>query len=55
METNLIEWLETRYPNTLPTELVTEYTLGVLIGQRELIEQLKVKLKIEKATEEEVK
>jgi len=56
MENNIIlKWLEEMYPNTLPLDRVSEYDLGVLIGQRTLIENLKIKLKIEKTIEEIIK
>jgi hypothetical protein len=56
MESNLIlQFLEEMYPDKLPFDRVDEYTLGVLIGQRQLIEQLKIKLKISKPIEEEIR
>jgi hypothetical protein len=56
METNLIiDWLDSMYPDRLPFNKVSEYELGVLVGQRNLIEQLKIKLKISKPIEEEIK
>ena len=56
MENNLIiEWLEKMFPDRLPFNKVDDYELGVLIGQRQLIEQLKVKLKVAEKIEEEIK
>lgn len=43
----VLQWLNTLYPDNLPTKELTPYQLGVLVGQREVIEQLKVKFKIE--------
>ena len=51
----ILQWLEDMYPNTLPLDRVDEYSLGVLVGQRQLIENLKIKLKISKPIEEEIK
>ena len=50
----ILQWLEDMYPDKLPYDKVTEHELGVLIGQRQLIEQLKIKLKITKPIEEEI-
>ena len=56
METNLIlAWLEEMFPDRLPFNRVDDYELGVLVGQRQLIEQLKVKLKVTEKIEEEIK
>jgi len=52
---HILQWLEEMYPDKLPFNKVDEFTLGVLVGQRQLIEQLKIKLKIDKPIEEEVK
>ena len=51
----IMQWLEEMYPNTLPLYQVTDYELGVLVGQRQLIENLKIKLQLEKPIEEEIK
>jgi hypothetical protein len=51
----ILTWLEEMYPDRLPLDKVDEYTLGTLIGQRQLIEQLKVKLLLSKPIEEEIK
>ena len=51
----IVEWLEEMYPNKLPYSYVNEFELGILVGQRQLIEQLKIKLKITKPIEEEIK
>ena len=53
--TQILNWLETMYPNTLPLERVDDFELGILVGQRQLIEQLKIKLQVEKPKQEEVK
>lgn len=56
METNqLIKWLDELYPDKLPKTKVDDYTLGILIGQREVIEQIKLKVSYQDTKEEEVK
>ncbi len=52
-----MQWLEERYPNQLPMMKVSDFELGILIGQQQLIEQIKVKLQVEgdKIDEEVVK
>jgi glutathione S-transferase len=56
MESNyILEWLEEMYPDRLPLKQVNDFELGVLIGQRQLIEQLKIKLKINEPIEETIK
>jgi len=47
MTSNVIHWLEIKFPNHLPIKKVSEYELGILVGQQQVIEDLKVKLKIE--------
>ncbi len=48
MMTNYImDWLDEKFPDRLPNKQVTEFELGVLIGNRQVIEDLKIKLKIE--------
>ncbi len=47
MTNNLIDWLEVMYPNTLPIIETSPYELGILIGQRIVIEQIKIKFKKE--------
>ena len=49
----VVAWLEEMYPNKLPYKQVSEFELGVLVGQRQLIEQLKIKLKLNLLIEEE--
>lgn len=46
----LIECLERDYPNTLPRTYKDSFELGVLIGQQEIID----KLKVEKSYNEEI-
>ena len=48
-------WLEEMYPNKLPYTNIDTFDLGVLVGQQQLIEQLKIKLNIEKPIEEQIK
>jgi len=56
METlQLIQWLDAAYPDKIPTSRVDSYELGILVGQRILIEQLKIKLKVDLLQEEEIK
>jgi len=45
--TNIVDWLETRYPNQLPIKQISDYELGVLIGQRIVVEEIKLKFKKE--------
>lgn len=48
MMTNyIIDWLDEKFPNQLPIKQVTEFELGVLVGNRQVVEDLKIKLKIE--------
>ena len=51
----LIECLERDFPDKLPTKCITEYELGVLIGEQKVINKLKFEKEyIEKeATEED--
>jgi len=51
----LIEWLELRYPNRLPTKEQTPYEQGVLQGQRALIESIKIKVGATHLEQEEIK
>lgn len=52
----ILDFLEELYPDKLPVRQVSEYELGILVGQRQLIEVLKVKLKmINKEDIEEIK
>ena len=51
----IMKFLEEAYPNRLPLTKVSEYELGVLVGQQVLIEQLKIKLKISEDKEQEVR
>lgn len=51
----LIEWLELRYPNKLPTKELTPYEQGVLQGQIALIESLKIKVGVMHLEQEEIK
>ena len=55
MENNyLLKWLEENYPDKTPTTRLPEWELGVKAGQRMLIEQLKIKLKIEETNTHDV-
>ena len=51
----ILDFLEELYPDVLPVRKVDDYELGILVGQRQLIEQLKVKLKVTEKIEEEIK
>ena len=42
----MLDFLEELYPDVLPIRRVDDFELGVLVGQRQLIEVLKVKLKM---------
>lgn len=50
----LLKWLEELHPNRTPTTQLTEWEQGVETGYRLLIEQIKIKLKIEGVQEEHV-
>ena len=52
---NIIKWLDELYPDKLPTKNVDQFTLGRLIGQREVIEQIKMKVAFEGDKPEEIK
>lgn len=54
-ETGLLHWLNTLYPDSLPNKEVTSYELGKLVGQREVIEQLNIKFKIEEIVNDIIK
>lgn len=41
----LIKALEKDFPNTLPKTFIDKYELGVLIGQQQVIEKLKIEKK----------
>ena len=51
----ILNYLEEAYPNRLPLGKVSEYELGRLVGMQELIDNLKVKLKVIQQQEEEIK
>lgn len=53
MENNyIVAWLEEKYPNVLPYKKTDDFELGVLVGQQMLIEELKIKLKVNEETED---
>ena len=51
----MMRWLEEMYPNKTPTTNLDSFELGLLAGQRILIEQLKIKLKLNNQVQEEIK
>jgi len=51
----ILQWLEQKFPDRLPNAYVTDFELGVLVGNRQVVEDLKIKLKIEEEVEEDVK
>ena len=51
----ILNYLEEAYPNRLPLGPISEYELGRLVGIQELIDNLKVKLKVIQQQEEEIK
>ncbi len=55
MTSNIVQWLETKFPNQLPIRKISEYELGVLVGQQIVIEDLKIKLEVEEVEVDEVK
>ena len=54
MSNTIIEWLDEVYPDKAPLTQLTEWEYGELAGQRILIENLKIKLKVELDKEKEV-
>ena len=52
---SILDFLEELYPDRLPVTRVSDFELGILIGQRQLIEMLKVKLKLTTAKDIEEK
>ncbi len=55
MDSLFIKWLEERCPNKVPTTILSEWELGVLAGERMLVEDIKVKLRIEEVVDENIK
>ena len=47
MTNNLVDWLDIRFPDKLPTIKISDYELGVLVGQRIVVEEIKIKFKKE--------
>ena len=54
MMEQLIKWLEEKYPNKVPTYKMSEWELGVLAGERMLIEDIKIKLNVEEIIVDDV-
>ncbi len=53
MENNyLLKWLEEAYPDKTPTTKLGDWELGILAGERMLIEQIKIKLNIHKENDD---
>ena len=52
---NILQWLEEYCPDRAPSYYLDAYALGIIVGQREMIEHLKIKLKIDKPIEETIK
>lgn len=48
----LIRWLEESFPNRLPYKEINSFELGILVGQQQLIEKLKLKLELEEKIED---
>jgi len=48
----ILNFLEGFCPDKIPTTKLTEFEYGVLAGQRLIIEQLKIKLKVEEDIKE---
>jgi hypothetical protein len=48
METNVyfIQWLEDVAPDRLPLTKLSDFELGVLVGERQLVERIKIKLEV---------
>jgi len=48
-------WLDERFPNKLPAKRVDEFELGYLLGQRNVVEQIRIKyMKLEEIMVNEV-
>lgn len=43
-ESYFIQWLEAAAPDRLPLTKLTDFELGVLVGERLLVERIKIKL-----------
>jgi len=52
MENNhILQWLEELCPDKAPIKRLSEWELARIVGQRELIEKLKIKLKVNEEVE----
>lgn len=47
----LIDCLESLYPNKLPLNQVTDFQLGILLGQQQVINKLKTEKEIQENNE----
>ena len=43
----MLKWLREAFPNRLPVKEPSMFELGILVGQQQVVEQLKIKLKLE--------
>lgn len=56
MENNeIVQFLDKKFPDQLPIKEISSYELGVLVGQQQVIKDLKAKLKYELEQEQEIK
>ena len=46
MNSQILKWLEEFCPDKAPKYQLSDYEQGVIVGQRQLIEHLKIKLKV---------
>ena len=51
----ILKFLNDSFPDKLPLDYINDYELGILIGQQQLINILKNKLKISDNKEEEIR
>ena len=51
----ILKFLNDSFPDKLPLDYINDYELGILVGQQQLINILKNKLKISDNKEEEIK
>ena len=51
----ILKFLDEAFPDRLPLDYVSDFELGVLVGQQQLISLLKQKLEIAEEKEQEIK
>ncbi len=53
--TYILKLVEDAFPNRLPLSRVDEYELGILLGNQEVVNFIKEKLKVASEKEQEIK